>query len=243
MIEAKHLQKSFGTVAAVRDVSFTAPNGRITGLLGPNGAGKSTTLRMLATVLVPQSGQALIDGIDTRDDPMAARRLIGVLNHQSGLYPNLTARENILYFAELHGMARAAREQRADELIEQLAMREFASRRAKGFSQGQRIKTALARALVHGPKNIMLDEPTNGLDVMAVRNLRALLNGLRDTGHCVLFSSHVMQEVAWLCEEVIVIAGGRVLASGTPEAIREQTGAAHLEDAFVSLIGDAEGLL
>ena len=243
MIEARQLRKSFGAVEAVRDVSFTAPNGRITGLLGPNGAGKSTTLRMLSTILAPQSGAALIDGIDTRTDPLAARRAIGVLTHQSGLYPNLTARENILYFAELHGMPRPERLRRADELIEQLDMREFATRRVKGFSQGQRIKTALARALVHGPKNIMLDEPTNGLDVMAVRNLRALLNRLRDSGHCVLFSSHVMQEIAWLCEEVVVIAGGRVLATGTPDAIRERTGAAHLEDAFVSLIGDAEGML
>ena len=243
MIEARQLRKSFGAVAAVRDVSFTAPDGRITGLLGPNGAGKSTTLRMLSTILAPHSGVALIDGIDTRVDPLAARRRIGVLNHQSGLYPNLTARENILYFAELHGMARADRQQRADELIEQLDLREFAARRVKGFSQGQRIKTALARALVHRPKNLLLDEPTNGLDVMAVRSLRALLHRLRDSGHCVLFSSHVMQEIAWLCEEVVVIAGGRVLASGTPEAIRERTGAAHLEDAFVSLIGNAEGML
>ena len=243
MIEARQLRKSFGAIEAVRAVSFTASDGRITGLLGPNGAGKSTTLRMLSTILAPQSGVALIDGIDTRSEPLAARRAIGVLTHQSGLYPNLTARENILYFAALHGMAKADRQQRTDELIEQLDMREFASRRVKGFSQGQRIKTALARALVHRPKNVLLDEPTNGLDVMAVRNLRALLNRLRDSGHCVLFSSHVMQEIAWLCDEVVVIAGGRVLATGTPDAIRERTGAAHLEDAFVSLIGDAEGML
>jgi sodium transport system ATP-binding protein len=243
MIEARGLRKTFGAVAAVRDVSFLAHNGRITGLLGPNGAGKSTTLRMLSTVLVPDAGQALVDGIDTRADPLAARRHIGVLSHQSGLYPNLTARENILYFAELHGMVAPVRSRRADELIEQLDMRDFANRRSKGFSQGQRIKTALARALVHQPKNVLLDEPTNGLDVMGVRNLRALLNRLRDAGHCVLFSSHVMQEVAWLCEEVIVIANGRVLAAGTPAAIRERTGAAHLEDAFVSLIGDNEAIL
>lgn len=243
MIEARSLRKSFGAVEAVRDVSFLAHNGRITGLLGPNGAGKSTTLRMLSTVLAPDAGAALVDGLDTRLDPLGARRHIGVLSHQSGLYPNLTARENILYFAELHGMAAPERSRRADELIEQLDMRDFANRRSKGFSQGQRIKTALARALVHQPMNVLLDEPTNGLDVMGVRNLRALLNRLRDAGHCVLFSSHVMQEVAWLCEEVIVIANGRVLAAGTPEAIRERTGAAHLEDAFVSLIGDNEAIL
>lgn len=243
MIEARGLRKRFGAVMAVSDVSFLAPDGKITGLLGPNGAGKSTTLRMLSTVLTPEAGEALVNGIDTRQDPLGARRHIGVLSHQSGIYPNLTARENILYFGELHGMTAAERARRADELIELLDMREFANRRAKGFSQGQRIKTALARALVHQPKNILLDEPTNGLDVMGVRNLRALLNRLRDAGHCVLFSSHVMQEVAWLCEEVVVIAKGRVLAAGTPESIRERAGAAHLEDAFVSLIGENEAIL
>ena len=241
MITASNLQKSFGSIAAVRGVSFQAADGRITGLLGPNGAGKSTTLRMLTTVLTPDTGNALIDGIDTARDPLGARRHIGVLNHNSGLYQNLTARENILYFAELQGLGKSERYQRADELITQLEMTEFVNRPAKGFSQGQRIKTALARALVHRPRNVLLDEPTNGLDVMGVRNLRALLTKLRDAGHCILFSSHVMQEVAWLCEEIIVIAHGRVVANGTPEAIRGD--AAHLEDAFVRLIGSEEGLL
>jgi sodium transport system ATP-binding protein len=243
MIEAQQLRKSFGAVAAVRDVSFLANNGRITGLLGPNGAGKSTTLRILSTVLRADAGQSLIDGIDAGAEPLAARRRIGVLGHQSSVYPNLTARENLSYFAELHGMSKSEREQRADELIELLDMREFATRLARGFSQGQRLKTALARALVHRPRNVMLDEPTNGLDVMAVRSLRTLLTKLRDAGHCILFSSHVMQEVAWLCDEVVVIAAGRVLASGTPAQIRERTGAEHLEDAFVSLIGAGEELL
>jgi sodium transport system ATP-binding protein len=243
MIEAQQLRKSFGAVAAVRDVSFLANDGRITGLLGPNGAGKSTTLRILSTVLRADAGQSLIDGIDAGAEPLAARRRIGVLGHQSGVYPNLTARENLSYFAELHGMGKSERERRADELIELLDMREFATRLARGFSQGQRLKTALARALVHSPRNVMLDEPTNGLDVMAVRSLRTLLTKLRDAGHCILFSSHVMQEVAWLCDEVVVIAGGRVLASGTPAQIRERTGAEHLEDAFVSLIGAGEELL
>jgi sodium transport system ATP-binding protein len=226
-------------VAAVRGVSFGARNGQITGLLGANGAGKSTTLRMLYTVLKPDSGDALIDGVSVTADPLAARRAIGVLGHGAGVYNNLTARENILYFGELHGLARADREARAAELIEQLEMQPFADRLAKGFSQGQKLKTALARALVHRPRNVLLDEPTNGLDVMAVRNLRKLLVQLRDAGHCVLFSSHVMQEVEQLCDEVVVIANGEVVAAGALAEIRARAGNAQLEDAFVSLMGEA----
>jgi sodium transport system ATP-binding protein len=236
MLEARGLFKSFGRVAAVRGVSFSAGNGQITGLLGPNGAGKSTTLRMLYTVLVPDAGDALIDGASVIAEPVAARRAIGVLSHGAGVYNNLTARENILYFGELHGLEREEREQRASELIEQLEMQPFADRLAKGFSQGQKLKTALARALVHRPRNLLLDEPTNGLDVMAVRNLRKLLLQLRDAGHCVLFSSHVMQEVEHLCDEVVVISGGEVVAAGGIEEIRARAGNARLEDAFVSLM-------
>jgi sodium transport system ATP-binding protein len=242
MIEARGLAKRFGTHVAVADVSFAARDGRITGLLGPNGAGKSTSLRMLSTVLRPDAGVALIDGTDAAADPLAARRRIGVLSHQSGLYPHLTARENIAYFGELHGLSRAERERRADELIELLDLGGCAGRPAKGFSQGQRLKTALARALVHAPRNVVLDEPTNGLDVMAVRSLRALLGRLRTAGHCVLFSSHVMQEVAALCDDVVVIARGTVVASGTPQAILEASGEQGLENAFVRLIGSEEGL-
>lgn len=242
MIEANEVCKSFGSVTAVRDVSLRARDGRITGLLGPNGAGKSTTLRILSTVLRPDRGDASIDGISVTKQSLEARRHIGVLPHNAGIYPHLTARENILYFGELHGMSRSDREARAEELIELLEMRDFADRRAKGFSQGQKLKTALARALVHSPRNVLLDEPTSGLDVMAVRNLRALLERLRKAGHCVLFSSHVMQEVAALCDEVIVIAHGRVVAQGTPDEIRARTGRESLEDAFVSVIGSEEGL-
>jgi sodium transport system ATP-binding protein len=239
VIEAQHLFKHFGPVAAVRDVSLKATDGRITGLLGPNGAGKSTSLRMLSTVIRPDSGDALIDGHSAVRAPRAAAACLGVLPHGAGIYPNLTARENILYFGALHGMSRARRQARASELVTLLGMEEFADRRAKGFSQGERIKTALARALVHSPRNLLLDEPTNGLDVMAVRALRALLHRLRDAGHCVLFSSHVMQEVSALCDEVVVIAAGTVLASGTPEEIRLRTGAVSLEEAFVRLIAGA----
>ncbi|MFO1426853.1 MAG: ATP-binding cassette domain-containing protein [Steroidobacteraceae bacterium] len=242
MIEARALAKRFGSVQAVREVSFVAADGRITGLLGPNGAGKSSTLRMLCTVLRPDTGQALIDGRDVAADPLAARRHIGVLTHAAGLYPHLTARENILYYGELYGLARAERERRADELLALLDMADCADRRAKGFSQGQRLKTALARALVHAPRNLVLDEPTNGLDVMTVRSLRALLGKLRAAGHCVLFSSHVMQEVGALCDEVVVIARGSVVAAGPPQRILERSGASSLEDAFVSLIGSDEGL-
>jgi sodium transport system ATP-binding protein len=237
MIEVRALAKRFGTVSAVRDLSLTAADGRITGLLGPNGAGKSTTLRMLYTVLRPDAGDALIDGHSAVHAPLEAARRLGVLSHGAGIYPNLTARENVLYFGALQGLsARAARE-RAAALIRLLNMQDIADRRAKGFSQGERLKTALARALVHSPRNLILDEPTNGLDVMAVRSLRELLRTLRGEGHCVLFSSHVMQEVSALCDEVVVIASGTVIASGPPAAIAARAASGALEDAFVSLIG------
>ncbi len=236
MIEARHLHKRFGKIAAVQDVSLTARNGCITGLLGPNGAGKSTTLRILYTVLQPDSGDAYIDGISVKEQSLAARRCMGVLPHGAGVYPHLTARENIQYFGELHGLPRAACEQRAAQMIELLEMSDFADRQAKGFSQGQRLKTALARAMVHEPRNILLDEPTNGLDVMAVRTLRALLLKLKASGRCILLSSHVMQEVAALCDEVVVIAGGKVVADGTPEQLRARAGTSDLEEAFIRFL-------
>ncbi len=237
MIEVHELARRFGTVEAVRDVSFAARDGEITGLLGPNGAGKSTTLRMLYTVLQPDSGHALIDGIDVAVRPLAARRAIGVLPHQAGIYPHLTARENIRYFGALQGLRGAALERRIDELVASLDLAEFADRRAQGFSQGQRVRTAIARALVHAPRNVLLDEPSNGLDVMATRALRELIRGLRDLGHCVLFSSHVMQEVAALCDRIVVIDRGQVAASGSPQALVAAAGTATLEDAFVELLG------
>jgi sodium transport system ATP-binding protein len=236
VIEARHLHKRFGEVTAVQDVSLTARDGCITGLLGPNGAGKSTTLRILYTVLRPDSGDAFIDGISVTAQSLAARRCMGVLPHGAGVYPHLTARENIQYFAELHGLPRAACEQRAAQMIDLLEMADFADRQAKGFSQGQRLKTALARAMVHEPRNILLDEPTNGLDVMAVRTLRALLLKLKATGRCILLSSHVMQEVAALCDDVVVIAGGRVVADGTPEQLRARAGTSDLEEAFMRFL-------
>ena len=242
MIEVESLAKRFGSVEAVRDVSFNAADGRITGLLGPNGAGKSTTLRMLYTVLRPDTGRARIDGLDVLAEPLAARRAIGVLPHAAGIYRHLTARENIRFYGELHGLARAALARRIDELVERLGMADFADRRADGFSQGQRIKVALARALVHSPRNVLLDEPTNGLDVMATRALRDLIRGLKAEGHCVLFSSHVMQEVAALCDEVVIIDNGRVAAGGTPESLQSRFGGSSLEETFVRVLGEREGL-
>ena len=242
MIRVEGLARSFGALRAVDDVSFEAGDGRITGLLGPNGAGKSTTLRILYTVLQPHGGRASVDGTDVVADPLAVRRRIGVLPHGAGIYPHLTARENIAYFGRLHGIAGEALHARVESLIGELGLGAFADRRAKGFSQGERVKVALARALVHSPRNVLLDEPTNGLDVMATRALRALVRGLRDAGHCVLFSSHVMQEVAALCDDVVIVDKGRVVAAGTPEALRGRFGAATLEDAFVAAIGDARGL-
>jgi sodium transport system ATP-binding protein len=242
LIEVNGISKRFGPVEAVREVSLRAADGRITGLLGPNGAGKSTTLRILYTVIRPDSGDALIDGTSIVREPLEARRHIGVLPHSAGIYQHLTARENILYYGALHGLSRAESQSRADELIEMQDMQDYASRRAKKLSQGQKMKTALARALIHRPRNVLLDEPTNGLDVMAVRNLRTLLMRLREQGHCVLFSSHVMQEVAALCDDIVVIARGNVVATGSPDALRERLGQSDLEEAFVRLIGNAEGL-
>lgn len=243
MIEARALSKRFGSITAVDNVSFVARDGEITGLLGPNGAGKSTCLRMLYGVLTPDGGHASIDGIDIRGETSAARAHLGVLPHAAGLYNNLSARENIEYFGALQGIGRQRLRQRTVQLAQALGMQSFIDRRAKGFSQGQRIKVALARALVHDPGNLMLDEPTNGLDVMAIRNLRDMLRDLRSQGRCILFSSHVMQEVAALCDRVVIIGHGRVLADDTPQAIRERSGAVSLEEAFLSILGDAEGVV
>jgi sodium transport system ATP-binding protein len=242
MIEANALCKRFGSVEAVSRVSFTARDGEITGLLGPNGAGKSTCLRMLYGVLAPDAGSASIDGIDIRGETSAARAHLGVLPHAAGLYNNLTARENIQYFGSLHGMDRNRVNQRIVALTQVLGMEAFIDRRVKGFSQGQRVKVALARALVHDPGNLILDEPTNGLDVMAIRNLRGMLHTLKEQGRCILFSSHIMQEVAALCDRVIIIGYGRVLADDTPEAIRQHSGSRTLEEAFLQVLGDVAGV-
>ncbi|PBJ84207.1 ABC transporter ATP-binding protein [Lysobacteraceae bacterium NML93-0399] len=247
MITAQQLHKAFktktGTVQAVDGVDFTAEDGRITGLLGPNGAGKTTTLRMLYTLMKPDSGRVLVDGIDAAQDPAAVRRVLGVLPDARGVYKRLTARENIRYFGELHGLTKAQIDERTRALVQQLDMDEILDRQTEGFSQGQRTKTAIARALVHDPRNVILDEPTNGLDVMTTRAMREFLFKLRDDGRCVIFSSHIMQEVAALCDRIVIIAKGRVVAAGTADELRERFGKPNLEDAFVSAIGSEEGLL
>jgi len=240
MIKVDDLYKSFGDVKAVRGVSFAAADGRITGLLGPNGAGKSTTLRVLYTVLKPDTGTATIDGIDVLNDGLKARCRIGTLPHGAGLYPHLSARENITYYARLYAMDPDTIDESVQKIIDQLEINDFADRRSKGFSQGQRTKVALARSLVHGPQNIILDEPSNGLDVMATRALRDVIRQLKAAGKCVLFSSHVMQEVAALCDEIVIIAEGKVALHDSPDGIRNVTGCDDLEDAFVKAIHTVE---
>ena len=246
MITARDLHKAFktktGLVKAVDGVDFEAHDGQITGLLGPNGAGKTTTLRMLYTLMQPDAGQVLVDGVDAARDPATVRRALGVLPDARGVYKRLTARENIAYFGQLHGMSKATIEQRTRVLSTALQMDDILDRQTEGFSQGQRTKTAIARALVHDPKNVILDEPTNGLDVMTTRAMRAFLRQLRDEGRCVIFSSHIMQEVAALCDRIVIIAKGQVVASGTADQLRAQFGEDNLEDAFVKAIGSEEGL-
>ena len=242
MIEVRSLHKRFGAVVAVDGVSFKAGDGVVTGLLGPNGAGKTTTLRILTALIAPDSGQALVDGIDVQRDPIAARRKLGVLSDAKGLYPRLTAREHIRYFGELQGLGGGLLEERIDAMLELLDMRSIEGRRAEGFSTGERTKVALARALVHDPRNVLLDEPTNGLDVMSTRAMRTLIKSLREQGRCVVFSSHVMQEVAALCDRIVVIARGHVVADGTPDELRARAGKDNLEEAFVSVIGSDAGL-
>ena len=238
MIRVDAVTKRFGTVEALKGVSFTARNGRITGLLGPNGAGKSTCLRILYTVLKPDSGTATIDATDVVAEPIAARRKLGVLPHNAGLYPQLNARENIAYFGELQGLSRLELEPRVEDLIVRLELAELADRRAKSFSQGERTKVALARALVHEPSHLLLDEPTNGLDVMATRSLRQWLRELKAEGCCIILSSHIMQEVTALCDDIVIIAHGRVVAQGTPGELQERFGQTSLEDIFVKTVAE-----
>jgi sodium transport system ATP-binding protein len=239
MIEVEQLHKAFGAKIAVEEVSFRALDGEITGLLGPNGAGKTTTLRMLYTLLRPDRGHISVDGIDAATQALQVRQRLGVLPDARGLYKRLTARENIDYYAQLHALPAPIARTRIDALVQALGMQEIIDRRVEGFSQGERVKTAIARALVHDPRNVVLDEPSNGLDVMSTRNLREFLRHLKSEGRCVLFSTHIMQEVAALCDRIVIIAAGRVVANGTPESLREQAHEQSLEEAFVKIIGAA----
>jgi sodium transport system ATP-binding protein len=242
MIVLSEVKKSFGPVQALRGVSFSVADGQITGLLGPNGAGKTTALRIVYGVMAPDQGRASVDGLDLSSDRLGAQARLGVLAHAQGLYPRLTAREHVRYAGQLRGLRGHDLERRIAAMVELLDMGEFADRRADGFSQGQKLKVALARALVHDPRNVVLDEPTSGLDVAGTRAVRAVLQRLRDEGRCVLFSTHVMQEVSAVCDRVVVVARGQVVAEGTPEALKAATGQATLEDAFVAAIGSEEGL-
>jgi sodium transport system ATP-binding protein len=243
MIEVQDLSKSFGKVKAVQNVSFSASNGQITGLLGPNGAGKSTTLRMLYTLLKPDSGFARIDGFDVTQTPLEVQSRIGVLSDAQGIYERLTPRENIRYFGRLHGLSDPDIEKRMDELMVMLDMQSIANRRTEGFSTGERLKVAIARALVHDPSNVLLDEPTNGLDVKSTRAMRGFIRTLRDEGKCVVLTSHIMQEVAALCDQIVIISNGVVAAQGSPAELLHKTGKDNLEDAFIEIIGSEEGLV
>ena len=243
MIVIEGLEKSFGEVEAVRGINFKAEDGQITGLLGPNGAGKTTTLRMLYTLLKPDAGTILIDGMDPHQEPIEVKRKLGVVPDSRGLYTRLSARENIRYFGQLHGVGGEELENRIEKLADILDMQNFIDRRTEGFSQGQRVKVAIARAMIHQPQTILLDEPTNGLDVMTTRALRKYLLSLKDAGHCVVLSTHIMQEVAALCDHIVIIADGWIAAEGNAEELLQQTGCNSLEDAFVKLIGSDEGLL
>jgi len=243
MIKVRNLHKSFGDVKAVKGISFDVNDGEITGLLGPNGAGKTTTLRMLYSLLPPDEGEIRIDGLDPTKDAMAIKRTLGVVPDSRGLYTRMSARENIAYYGQLHGMSRADINARIEELTETLDMGDFIERRTEGFSQGQRVKVAIARAMIHKPQTVLLDEPSNGLDVMSTRALRRYILELKNAGHSVILSTHIMQEVAALCDRIIIIANGQIAADGTADDLLEKSDCDSLEDAFVKLIGSEEGLL
>lgn len=238
MIDVRELTKRFRDLVAVDKVSFHARDGAITGLLGHNGAGKSTTLRILYGLLKANEGRALIDGIDVMANPLKAQQVIGVMTDAHGLNPRLTAREHIEYFARLRRMDKASIRRRIDELIGKLDMAEIADRRADGFSQGEKMKVCLSRSLVHDPQNLIMDEPTNGLDVMTTRSVRAILQALKKENKCILLSSHIMQDIGALCDEVVIIADGRVLMQGSLDDLARRTGESDLEEAFMRITRD-----
>jgi sodium transport system ATP-binding protein len=240
MIKVSQLEKSFDRRPVVQNLSFEAPDGAITGLLGSNGAGKTTTMRMICGVLQPDGGAIAIDELPGADNPLERRRRVGALLDHTGIYSRLTVRENLVYYGKLRGMPPKPLSERVNQVISTLGLESIASRRTAGFSQGEAMKTALGRAILHSPKNLLLDEPTNGLDVPTVRSLRDLLRRLRDSGVCVVFSSHVLAEVRALCDKVVIIAGGRLIAQGSPAELCVQAGTASFEDAFMELTGPTE---
>lgn len=240
MIQVRHLSKSFDRVAAVRDVSFDAPDGAITGLLGRNGAGKTTTLRMLSGLLRPGRGTVRIDGVALADNQRLAREEVGALLDHQGLYARLSAREHLAYFGRLRGLTSTALAQRVSDVLATLGLEPIADRRAGGFSQGERTKVALGCAMIHQPRHLLLDEATNGLDIPTVRSVRQLLKQLRDRGTCIVFSSHVIGDVQDLCDRLVFVANGAVVAEGTPDEVQRRAGTETLEDAFVRLTGAME---
>jgi sodium transport system ATP-binding protein len=241
MIQVQKLNKRFDQRLAVRELSFEASDGTITGLLGSNGAGKTTTLRMICGVLSPDSGVISIDGREEADrDIQARQRRLGALLDHTGMYARLTVRENLMYFGKLHGLAPQALNAQIERVTPVLGLRSIADRRSSELSQGERTKAALARAVLHSPQNLLLDEPTNALDVPTVRSLREFLKQLRDAGTCIVFSSHVLDEVRMLCDKLVIISHGTVVAQGSPAGICEQMDAASLEDAFMKLTPQAE---
>ena len=236
------LTKRFDTVQALDGLSLTANDGQVTGLIGPNGAGKTTAFRIVYGLLQADQGQALVDGVDVAQDRMMAQRHLGVLPDVRGLYPRLTAREHIRYFGTLHGAGGQALEDDIDELVERLGMQDFADRLAKGYSRGQELKVALGRAMVHRPKNLILDEPTNGLDVMSSRAVRELITEMKYQGHCILLSSHIMSEVSALCDRLVIVAGGRVVCEGTPDELCLENHVDNLEDLFVRVLAEHDAV-
>jgi sodium transport system ATP-binding protein len=236
MILVESVAKSFAAIRALRNVSFTASDGSIMGLLGANGAGKTTLLRIISGLLRPDRGTIQIDGRDQH--ALDTRTSLGSLLDHAGLYARMTARENLKYFGELHGLPQPQLERRADELLELLTMQSVADRPVSGFSLGQRTKVALARAMMHSPRNLLLDEPTNGLDVPTVRTLRAALRQMRDAGCCIIFSSHVLDEVREICDAVHILARGEIVAQGSPDDVCRQAHVQSLEDAFMELTAE-----
>ena len=237
MIEVDQLEKTFGKVTALGGASFSAKDGKITALLGPNGAGKSTCLRVLSTIIKPSTGKATVSGFDVSNEPLKVREQIGVLPHNSGIYNRLNAIENIEYYGALHGISSDILKERVESLLEQLRMKDFCLRPSDGYSQGQKIKVSLARALIHDPLNILLDEPSSGLDIMATRALREIIMNLKERGKCVLFSSHIMQEVENLCEDIVIMSKGTVKFNGSIEQLRSEVGSQDLEESFLKIIG------
>lgn len=242
MISVNSLSKSFGDVVAVDNVSLQARDGMITGLLGPNGAGKTTILRTIYGLQQPDRGEVLIDNINVSENLIPAVEKMGIFPDSVGLYDRLTTREHLQFYGEMHGLQGAKLDAAIEKMQSYFQLNELLDRRCKGFSHGQQMKVALSRALIHSPQNLILDEPTNGLDVMSIRTLRKLLFSLRADGVCILFSSHVMQEVSALCDHIYIMANGKVVAEGSRDSLCEISGEDNLEDAFVKLIGTDEGI-